>query len=97
MRNIDLANAFLGNMSAEALEADVLRFYAITRALEIISEASRRLGAEIKDRHPEISWLEIADAGNVYRHGYDIVAGKRVWETVKTSLPALRMAIEPEI
>jgi uncharacterized protein with HEPN domain len=30
--------------------------YAVTRALEIISEASRRLPDELKSRHPEIDW-----------------------------------------
>ena len=30
--------------------------YAVVRALEIVSEASRRLPDELTDRHPEIDW-----------------------------------------
>jgi uncharacterized protein with HEPN domain len=40
----------------------------VTRCLEIISEASRRLPESLKARHPEIPWKQIAGAGNVYRH-----------------------------
>ena len=42
--------------------------YAVARALEIISEASRRLPDELKTRHPEIDWPAVAAAGNIYRH-----------------------------
>ena len=49
------------------------RFYAVTRRLEIISEASRRLPEDLKARHSSILWKEMAGAGNVYRHGYESV------------------------
>lgn len=92
--HIDLATRFVGNSTAEQLAADLLHLYAATRCLEIISEASRRLPDEFKTRHPEIAWREMAGAGNIYRHDYDSVAARRVWETVRTALPALRSAME---
>ena len=72
-------------------------FYAVTRCLEIISEASRRLPNELKARHPTISWKQMADAGNVYRHDYEDVAAQLVWDTVQRSLPPLKLVIETEI
>jgi predicted nucleotidyltransferase len=42
-------------------------FCAVTRCPEIISEASRRLPQDMKDRHPHIPWVEMAAVGNVYR------------------------------
>jgi uncharacterized protein with HEPN domain len=92
-RHIDLAEEFLFGMSLKAFENDRLRQYAVVRCLEIISEASRRLPADLKDRHPAIPWREIAAAGNVYRHEYGSVAPRRVWTTVHASLPALRAVI----
>ena len=41
--NIDLANSFAQGFDYERFLADMRTFYAITRCLEIISEASRRL------------------------------------------------------
>ncbi|MGH9809815.1 MAG: HepT-like ribonuclease domain-containing protein [Terriglobia bacterium] len=58
-----------------------MRVYAVTRCLEIISEASRRLSDPLKARHPSIAWREIAGAGNIYRHAYQDVAASRVWDT----------------
>ena len=39
----------------------------------------------------------MAAAGNVYRHEYEDVAARRVWETLTTSLPLLRAAIVEEL
>ena len=47
------------------IKDDNLRLYAVTRCLEIISEASRRLPQELKARHPSIEWREMAAAGNI--------------------------------
>jgi uncharacterized protein with HEPN domain len=59
------------------------------RCLEIISEASRRLPDEIKARYPSIAWKNMAGAGNVYRHDYEDVAAKLVWDTMQLALPPL--------
>jgi uncharacterized protein with HEPN domain len=69
----------------------------VTRCLEIISEASRRLPDEMKARHTGIAWKQMAGAGNVYRHDYEDVAAEFVWETVQRALPPLRTAVEQEI
>jgi uncharacterized protein with HEPN domain len=71
--------------------------YAVTRCLEIISEASRRLPEQLKARHPAIGWKQMACAGNVYRHDYEDVAAEFVWETVVRALPPLRNVIESEL
>jgi uncharacterized protein with HEPN domain len=72
-------------------------FYAITRCLEIISEASRRLSPEMKSRHPEIPWRKVAGSGNIYRHDYEDVVHRLVWATVHEFLPKLRVAAETEL
>jgi uncharacterized protein with HEPN domain len=62
-------------------------FYAVTRCLEIISEASRRLPPDLKHRHPVIAWRDMRDAGNIYRRDYDGVHEKIVLVTVRRSFP----------
>jgi uncharacterized protein with HEPN domain len=54
-----------------------------TRCLEIISEASRRLPASVKSRHPGHSVEGHCGAGNVYRHDYENVATDLIWNTIK--------------
>ena len=96
-RHIDLATGFLSGVEYDAFVDDARTLYAIVRCLEIVSEASRRLPEELKARHPAIPWKDIAGAGNIYRHDYEDVAAKIVWDTVVLGLPPLRAAIEEEI
>ena len=75
--NIRLACEFTADMSLETFENDVKVLYATTRCLEIVSEASRRVSAEMKARHASVPWPIIAAAGNVYRHDYRAVRAAR--------------------
>jgi uncharacterized protein with HEPN domain len=60
--NIALACEFVKGFDYERFSNNRLVFYAVTRALEIISEASRRLPEAMKALHPEIPWADIAGA-----------------------------------
>lgn len=95
--NIVLAQGFVGDLDRATFCADTLRVYGVTRCLEIISEASRRLPDDMKARHPAIAWKEMAGAGNVYRHDYEEIDPDEVWVTVQDHLPALRGVVEHEL
>jgi uncharacterized protein with HEPN domain len=95
--NILLARRFTEGVTYDAFRDDTLRFYAVTRCLEIISEASRRLPEDLKARHPEIPWADMAGAGNVYRHESEDVQQRLVWGTLQNRFPALLAAIEQEL
>jgi uncharacterized protein with HEPN domain len=95
--HIHLARRFTEGVTYDAFRIDDLRFYAVTCCLEIISEASRRLPADLKARHPEIPWADMAGAGNVYRHEYEDVQQRLVWGTLQNRFPALLAAIEQEL
>jgi len=91
--NIQAIAEFTAGMTFENYVSDRKTVYAVTRALEIISEATRRLSDELKQRHPEIAWTGIAAAGNVYRHEYDNVDETLVWHTIQHELAPLRQAV----
>jgi uncharacterized protein with HEPN domain len=97
LHHIDLAGRFVEGFDRDSFRADLRTVYAVTRCLEIISEASRRLPDELKGRHPAIAWKQMAAAGNVYRHDYEDVAAQFVWDTVQQAVPLLRAVIEEEI
>ena len=81
-----LAQAFCQGMTGEAFAADRKTFYAVTRCLEIVSEAARRLRGPQQADHPTIRWRQIEDSGNVFRHVYQNVAESRVWSIVQGEL-----------
>ena len=95
--NIELARRFVGDISYDAFADDERTLYAVTRCLEIISEASRRLPDDLKGRHPGVQWDRIAGAGNVYRHDYEDVLADIFWNTVRDHLHLLEEAVRKEL
>jgi len=75
-------------------EADWLLRRGVERAIEIISEASRRIPPELQALRPEIPWRDVATIGNILRHEYQSTSGKIIWNVVKEDLPTLKAAIE---
>jgi uncharacterized protein with HEPN domain len=95
--NIDAIRTFTRGMVFEDFAGDKRTVYAVTRALEIISEAVRRLPDDIKATYPEIDWQAVAAAGNVYRHEYEVVDDSLIWHTVQHGLVKLRDMAEAEL
>ncbi|OYX36314.1 MAG: hypothetical protein B7Y99_02455 [Caulobacterales bacterium 32-69-10] len=92
--NVRLAQEFVDGLTPEQFRTDRMRFYAVTRCLEIISEAARHLSQSQQDRFPHLPWRQIRDSGNVFRHRYQHVAESQVWMTVTDRLPELLAAAE---
>ena len=88
---------FVHGLDLESFLADLKSFYAATRCLEIISEASRRLSRAFKERFPGIPWKDVAGSGNIYRHNYEDVLERRVWRTIHEALPPLQALIDAEL
>ena len=61
-------NELLNDVSLEDFESSWQQRWLVERGVEIISEASRHLSQELKDRHPHIPWRNVAGIGNVLRH-----------------------------
>ncbi|MEO8369036.1 MAG: HepT-like ribonuclease domain-containing protein [Candidatus Solibacter sp.] len=95
--NIEAIETFTVALDRAAFVADRKTVYAVVRALEIVSEASRRLPDELLERHPEIDWVAVAASGNVYRHEYEAVDEALIWHTVRHDLGALRRVAEEEL
>lgn len=90
---IDAVAEMVEGVDFAAYQHDLKLRRAVERCVEIISEASRHLPAELKASHPDHPWPEIAAVGNLLRHQYQRVDDLIMWKTASTSLPALRPAI----
>jgi uncharacterized protein with HEPN domain len=58
-----------------------------------ISEASRRLPAELQNIRSEIPWRQVVDFGNILRHTYYSVSANIVWRIATEDLIPLREAL----
>ncbi len=92
--NADAARRFVAGMT---FEADLRTNHAVVRCLEIVSEASRRLTDEMRGRHPDVPWRDIATIGHVFRHGDHAVKLDIAWRTVHERLPVVVAACRAEL
>jgi uncharacterized protein with HEPN domain len=81
----------------EAFKADWRKLWLVERGLEIVSDASRHLGADLRARHPDIPWRRIAGVGNVLRHEYDRVAADVMWRVIQEDLDLLDKVCREEL
>jgi uncharacterized protein with HEPN domain len=78
-----------GKTLQDYLSQGWLRF-ATERGIEIVSEASRRIPADLRAKHAEIPWADIAGIGNILRHGCDSLDHAVIWGVVANDLPPLK-------
>ena len=90
---IEQIESFTAGMTFTDFQGDQRTMRAVERCLEIISEASRDIPAELKLKHPSVDWRGMANAGNMYRHGYEHVSTVMVWKTVVDDLPLLKALV----
>ena len=76
------------------LDADLMLQYALTRAIEIIGEASTNISEVSQKSHPEIPWPQIKGMRNRLIHGYDRVDLDFLWATAADDLVPLISAID---
>lgn len=69
--NIARIQLYVGNLDAEGLATDELRYDAVERCLERVREAAFRLGDAAETLMPDQDWRAIRGMGNRLRHTYD--------------------------
>lgn len=91
---MDEAMRFTAGMTYDGYLADPLVRRGVERCIEIVSEASRHIPQERRAAHPQVPWRNVADVGNVLRHGYRLVDHAVIWSVVHDHFPMLHAAIE---
>lgn len=66
---------------------------AVERCVEIVSEATRHIPADMKSKFPDQPWHEIEAIGNLLRHHYQRVDDQIMWKIARRSLPDLRKIV----
>lgn len=62
----------------------------VIRQIEIIGESAKRLSDEIREKHSDIPWKDMAGMRDKLIHDYLGVDIDAVWDTVEDDIPMLK-------
>ena len=74
-------------------EKDQMVVDAVTKNLEVIGEAVKRLPADLKKANPEIEWRKVAGLRDILIHEYAGVDLRIVWDVVTNKLPTVKLVV----
>jgi uncharacterized protein with HEPN domain len=90
---IEYLQSLRDTITFEELTTNITTEHAITRALEIIGEASKNVPDTVKKEYPDIPWKFMAGLRDKIIHGYFAINYDIVWDVIQHKLPDL----EPQI
>ncbi len=82
------------SIDADSFYKDELLKRAVTRAFEIIGEATKNLDFEFRNKYPHIPWKFMAGMRDKLIHEYMGVDYKLVFKTAKEEIPELKFQME---
>jgi uncharacterized protein with HEPN domain len=83
------AMSYAQGFQLESLLADVMRYDATLRNIELIGEAATHVSDETRARAPEIPWRQIIGVRNRVAHAYLGIEAATVWMLLTEHLPRL--------
>lgn len=81
LNEIERCRRWMDGVSLQAFLDDDQLQYAVERALQIVSEASRHVPAKLRERSHDVDWRAVIDFGNLSRHGYHEVDQSLIYRT----------------
>lgn len=80
-------------LTSDSFRTDATVQRAFVRSLEIIGEASKKVPADFRARHPQVEWRAMTGMRDRLIHDYFGVDYDLVWDVVRNRIPALRRQI----
>ncbi len=90
---IDDIVAFTAALDFEGFKQDRKTIYAVTRALEIMGEATKNIPDDVRQAYPQIPWKQIAGMRDKLIHSYFSVNVVTLWKAARQDAPQLRAVI----
>ena len=94
LEHIDFAQEYVQGMTFQDFQADNKTILAVTRALEVIGEATKQVPPSIRSQYPDVPWRDISGMRDQIAHAYFGLNLKIVWSTTQKNLPTFRPTIQ---
>ncbi len=87
---IDDIEMFTQGLYFEDFKQDRKTVYAVTRAIEIMGEATKNIPDTTRNEYPQVPWKRIAGMRDKLIHGYFGVDMVTLWKAAKQDAPQLK-------
>lgn len=91
---ISAIERFVEGVGFEEFRTNDEKSSAVIRKFEIIGEATKSLPEELKEKHQEIPWKEMAGFRDKLIHFYFGIKYELVWQAIKKRLPQIKPLIQ---
>ncbi|EDX74047.1 conserved hypothetical protein [Coleofasciculus chthonoplastes PCC 7420] len=80
---------FTAGIEFEAFSQNLEKVFAVSRAMEIIGEAVKRVPDSVRNQYPDIPWRDIAGMRDKLIHDYFNTDVEIIWQAVQIDATAL--------
>ena len=84
---------FTAGVEFEAFSKNLEKVFVVSRALEIIGEAVKRIPNSVRSQYPSIPWRDIAGMRDKLIHDYFNTDKEMIWKAVQEDILQLKAMI----